>query len=194
MHVGGAIGGAREDLRKWLMRRYYDVKQHDDQICAFSSVGISRRLVGQVSLNPAHAANMMSTMLSIWQMSDGNYSTKPQDTMHVIAAALAAVFACSGVAASAAEPVIGNVTRCEGKCVETSGTTNKPLAGRDPVRLMERASTGADSPLEVGFPDGNRLPPGEKASVILDALVYDPDGRNRFHATVIGAFRHLSGK
>ncbi len=122
-------------------------------------------------------------------------STKPQDTMHVVAKALAATFVCSGIAAaSAAEPVIGSVMRCEGKCVEISGATSKPLAGRDPVRLMERVSTGADSRLEVGCRDGTRLTLGEKANVVLDAFVYDPNGRNRFHATVTGAFRYVSGK
>lgn len=115
--------------------------------------------------------------------------------MHVVTKALAAVFVFSGIsAASASEPVIGNVMRCEGKCVGVTGATNKPLAGRDPVRLMERVSTGADSRLELGFRDGTRLTLGEKARVVLDKFVFNPNGTNRFHATVIGAFRYVSGK
>ena len=114
--------------------------------------------------------------------------------MRVVQKALAAVLVVCGLSAAlAAEAVIGNVTRCEGRCIEAAANSNVLLADGDPVRLLDRVSTGADGRLEIRS-GCTQLTLAEKANGVLDRFVYNPDGTNRFHAEVIGAFRYVSGK
>jgi hypothetical protein len=114
--------------------------------------------------------------------------------MSKITRVLAVLFVFAGIsAAAAAQSTIGNVVRCEGPCLGAGDGFSESLTGGAAVRLMERVSTGAGGRLELAFDDGTHLTVGEKAEVVLDQFVYDPNGANRFHAAINGAFRYVSG-
>ena len=94
---------------------------------------------------------------------------------------------------SIAATAIGTVDRVQGPC---SGVIEGSAANLDAgatVYLDEKIITGADARLAVTFADGTALTIGEKANITLDQFVYAPGGGNKFHATVIGAFRFISG-
>ena len=115
--------------------------------------------------------------------------------MRKITKVFAALLVFCGVpAASAAESVIGSVTRLEGPCSGLGDGYSESLAEGRGVRLMETVSTGAGGRLEIAFVDGTRLTLGEKAQAVLDTFVYDPNGASRFHVAVTGVFRYVSAK
>ncbi len=105
------------------------------------------------------------------------------------------LFVFAGISgAAAAQAVIGSVVRCAGTCIGVNDGTAESLTGGMDVYLMETVTTGAGGRLELRFPDGTRLMVGEKAEIVLDAFVFDPSGASRFHATITGPFRFISGK
>jgi hypothetical protein len=116
-------------------------------------------------------------------------------SMRRIAGVLAFLIGFTGIsAAAAAEAVIGGVVRCEGTCLGISDGISKSLTGGAPVRLMETVTTGEAGRLELRFADDTRLTVGEKATILLDEFVFDPNGTSRFHAAITGPFRYISAK
>jgi len=95
--------------------------------------------------------------------------------------------------ASLAATAIGTVGRVEGPCSGIVEGSADDLAAGATVYLDEKITTGADARLAVTFADGTTLTIGEKANITLDQFVYAAGGVNKFHATVIGAFRFISG-
>ena len=122
-------------------------------------------------------------------------SLMAQDVIRIIANGLAALLVCGGIsAAPAAEAVIGAVARAQGSCAGISDGLRESLSAGSTVHLNETVSTGAGARLELAFEDGTHLTVGEKAEVLLDAFVYDPNAASRFHAAITGPFRYVSGK
>ncbi len=97
-------------------------------------------------------------------------------------------------AASAAEPVIGSVTHAIGASTGVSEGVSRSLAGGALVHLNESVSTGEKSRVEITFEDETRLIVGSNSRVVLDEFVFRPAGESRFHATISGPFRYISGK
>jgi FecR protein len=65
-----------------------------------------------------------------------------------------------------------------------------------PVHMKDELRTGADGRLQVTFRDNTVLTLGEKASVVIDCYVYDPEqgiGETVLQATK-GAFRFATGR
>jgi hypothetical protein len=109
-------------------------------------------------------------------------------SIFVVAAGLMAA-AGPAVAASA----IGKVTRMQGEANGTIAGATNPLGVDDPVYLDESVATGDGARLEVLLADQTVLTLGEKASLHLDAFVYQPD-QSVVKVTLAGAFRFVSGK
>lgn len=94
---------------------------------------------------------------------------------------------------SIAATAIGTIDRVQGPCSGIVEGSAEDLAAGAAVYLDEKITTGADARLAVTFADGTALTIGEKANITLDQFVYAPGGEDKFHATVIGAFRFISG-
>ena len=97
----------------------------------------------------------------------------------------------SSAATTAAESV-GTVTKTENQA--QIGSRN--AAVRSPVFMNDRLRTGANARLEVTFRDNSVLTLGEKANVVVDRYVFNPD---KGSADVIlnatqGALRFAGGK
>ncbi len=109
---------------------------------------------------------------------------------------LALSILCLGLlaaSAAAADDAIGKVTRLHGTARGTAEGVWRRLATDDPVNLDETVVTGANTRLELTLDDDSVLTVGANARLRLDAFVYDPSGVSRLRATVIGAFRFVSG-
>ena len=97
----------------------------------------------------------------------------------------------SSAATTAAESV-GTVTKIVNQA--QIGTRNAVVGS--PVFMNDRLRTGADARLEVTFRDNSVLTLGEKANVVVDRYVFNPD---KGSADVIlnatqGALRFAGGK
>ena len=96
-----------------------------------------------------------------------------------------------GVAKAAAESV-GTVT----KVVNQAQIGNKTAVSGAPVYMNDQLRTGADARLLVTFRDNSVLTLGEKANVVIDRYVFNPEkskGEILLNATQ-GAFRFAGGK
>ncbi len=89
--------------------------------------------------------------------------------------------------------VIGSVTRLHGSARGASEAASRQLATNDTVDLDETVVTGADARIEITLVDDSVVTLGANARLRLDAFVYNPNGANRLRATVVGAFRFVSG-
>ena len=111
--------------------------------------------------------------------------------------ALLFVFGLPFAANAADDPsAIGVVDRVENEAKVVSGETVTPAMIGTPVHLRDELRTGAEGRLRVTFRDDTVLTLGEKASVVIDRYVYDPDrnvGETVLQATK-GAFRFASGR
>jgi len=97
--------------------------------------------------------------------------------------------------ARAADDGIGSVTRLQGTGAALVNGAEAALALGSAVFLNQEVSTGVDARLELEFLDGTKLTLGEKAKMVLDTFVYDPDqGRGALKMAVKGAFRFVSGQ
>ena len=93
-----------------------------------------------------------------------------------------------------AATVIGSVTRVQGDCSGTVEGATRTLAEGDPVHLDEAVATAEGGRLAITFDDGTVLTLGAKATVTIDRFVYVPRSQgNAFHASIVGAFRFVSG-
>ena len=86
---------------------------------------------------------------------------------------------------------VGFVNKVENtaEVVSASGTTTAMVG--TPVHMKDELRTGDDARLQITFRDNTVLTLGEKASVVIDSYVYDPDqgvGETVLQATK-GAFR-----
>ena len=104
--------------------------------------------------------------------------------------ALAIVF-LFGVTNAAADSV-GTVTKVVNQAQIGSNTAVSGI----PVYMNDRLRTGSDSRLQVTFRDNSVLTLGEKANVVVDRYVFDPEkskGEILLKATQ-GAFRFAGGR
>jgi hypothetical protein len=109
----------------------------------------------------------------------------------LVAAAIALGVLAPGTAESAT--TIGKISRLAGTAQGTVEGTRSNLAAEDPVYLDEIIVTAAGARLEMTLDDATVLTIGEKASIVLDAFIYNASGANRLSAKVTGAFRLVSG-
>ncbi|MFZ0396868.1 MAG: FecR family protein [Methyloceanibacter sp.] len=102
------------------------------------------------------------------------------------------------LAANAADDpsAVGAVDRVENEARIVAGETVTPAKIGTPVHLRDELRTGPEGRLRVTFRDDTVLTLGEKASVVIDRYVYDPD-RNvgeTLIQTTKGAFLFASGR
>lgn len=102
------------------------------------------------------------------------------------------------LAAKAADDpaAIGVVDKVENEAKIVAGDNATAAIIGTPVRMRDELRTGAEGRLKITFRDETVLTLGEKASVIIDRYVYDPDkdiGETVLQATK-GAFRFATGR
>ena len=91
---------------------------------------------------------------------------------------------------------IGVVDKVESEANIVSGDNATAVIIGTPVHMRDELRTGAQGRLKIRFRDETVLTLGEKASVVIDRYVYDPDrqvGETILQATK-GAFRCASGR
>jgi hypothetical protein len=97
-------------------------------------------------------------------------------------------------AAAADDPAaIGAVDKVENEAKIVSGNNATTAIIGTPVHMRDELRTGAEGRLKVTFRDETVLTLGEKASVVIDRYVYDPD-KNIGETVLQGAFRFASGR
>ena len=81
------------------------------------------------------------------------------------------------LAADAADDAstVGAVDRVENEAKIVAGETVTPAKIGTPVHLRDELRTGPEGRLKITFRDDTVLTLGEKASVVIDRYVYDPD-------------------
>jgi hypothetical protein len=101
------------------------------------------------------------------------------------------------IASAADDPAaIGTVDKVENEAKVVSGDTAAAAIIGTPIHMRDELRTGPEGRLKVTFRDDTVLTLGEKASVVVDSYLYDPDqniGETVLQATK-GAFRFASGK
>jgi hypothetical protein len=113
----------------------------------------------------------------------------------VFAAVAALLVALTAQPAVAADAAIGAVTRIQGDGNAAVDGGWAPLDLGASVFLNQEVSTGEAARLELTFADGTLLTLGERAKMILDTFVYNPaEGTGKLKASVVGAFRFVSGQ
>jgi hypothetical protein len=109
-----------------------------------------------------------------------------------VAAALLLVVA---IHSTRADDAIGSVSRIQGASTAIVSGADAPLDVGSSVFLNQEVSTGDAARLELKFLDGTELTLGEKAKMILDTFVYNPEeGTGKLKMAVKGAFRFVSGQ
>ena len=124
--------------------------------------------------------------------------------MHAVPALLRIMFALlvltpplAACAAADDDPArVGFINKVENSAeiVSASGTTAAVVG--TPVHMKDELRTGDNARLQVTFRDNTVLTLGEKASLVIDSYVYDPDqgvGETVLQATK-GAFRFVTGR
>ena len=113
------------------------------------------------------------------------------------ALALALILA-GGFAAQAAvsRAQIGDVSRVQKSAHAIFQNTARPLWTATPVLFEDLLRTGADARLKAQLVDGTELTLGEKAEMLIDEFVYEPDGTEAVLSLklVRGALLFVSGK
>jgi hypothetical protein len=91
---------------------------------------------------------------------------------------------------------IGVVDKVENEAKIVTGDTAITEIIGTPIHMRDELRTGAEGRLKITFRDETVLTLGEKASVVIDRYVFDPDGQ--VGETVLqatkGAFRFASGR
>jgi hypothetical protein len=91
---------------------------------------------------------------------------------------------------------IGVVDKVENEANIVSGDNASAAVIGAPIHMRDELRTGAEGRLKITFRDETVLTLGEKASVVIDRYVYDPDrqvGEAILQATK-GAFRFATGR
>ena len=111
--------------------------------------------------------------------------------------ALLLIIALPLVANAADDPAeIGVVDKVENEAKIVSGDNAAAAIIGTPIHMRDELRTGAEGRLKITFRDETVLTLGEKASVVIDRYVYDPDkgvGEAVLQATR-GAFRFATGR
>ena len=109
-----------------------------------------------------------------------------------------AVFAPALSASAAEEDLsqVGVVKKVENEAAIVVASAARPAVVGMAVHLKDELRTGAQGRMLVVFRDDTELTLGEKASVVIDRYVYDPDKgiAETFLQTTRGAFRFATGR
>ncbi len=111
-----------------------------------------------------------------------------------VLAVLAPSFAASGAEEDLSQ--VGVVKKVENEASIAVASAARPAFVGTPVHLKDELRTGANGRMLVVFSDDTELTLGEKASVVIDRYVYDPDkgtGETVLQTTK-GAFRFVTGR
>jgi hypothetical protein len=112
----------------------------------------------------------------------------------VVLAAILPCFTAQGADEDLAQ--VGVVKKVENEASIAVASAARPALVGTPVHLKDELRTGADGRILVVFNDETELTLGEKASVVIDRYVYDPDKGTGDAAlqTTRGAFRFVTGR
>ncbi len=122
--------------------------------------------------------------------------------MHVLPSllrpyAMLLLLALASTAWAADDPSrVGFVNTVENEAEVVTGQAAAAALVGTAVHMKDELRTGADGRLQVTFRDNTVLTLGEKASVVIDSYIYDPDqslGETVLQATK-GAFRFATGR
>ncbi len=111
---------------------------------------------------------------------------------------LLAALACPLVVSAAEEDLspVGTVKTVENEASIVVASAARPAVAGMPVHMKDELRTGAQGRMQVIFLDDTELTLGEKASVLIDRYVYDPEkgiGETVLQTTK-GAFRFATGR
>jgi hypothetical protein len=114
------------------------------------------------------------------------------------ALAVLAVVAPSYAALAAEEDLsqVGVIEKVENEASIVVASAARPAVVGTPVHLKDELRTGPNGRMLVTFRDDTELTLGEKASMVIDRYVYDPDkGKGEtLLRTTKGAFRFVTGR
>lgn len=119
----------------------------------------------------------------------------PLSLLRLLAFLFAMLTPLAAFAADGPAPV-GFVDKVENEANIVSGDGGAAAIIGTPVHMKDELRTGAEGRLQITFRDNTVLTLGEKASVVIDRYVYDPDrdvGETVLQSTK-GAFRFASGR
>jgi hypothetical protein len=91
---------------------------------------------------------------------------------------------------------VGVIEKVENEAYIVVASAARPAYVGTPVHLKDELRTGENGRIKVVFRDATELTLGEKASVVVDRYVYDPDNGTGETAlqTARGAFRFVTGR
>lgn len=107
-----------------------------------------------------------------------------------------AIVALSAGLGVAGQVAVGAVDRVQAEAEATRDGRTRPLAASADLYFLDRCRTGEGARLEATLKDGTKLTLGERASLVVDAFVYDP-GTSRAELAVRfakGAFLYVGGR
>ncbi len=109
---------------------------------------------------------------------------------------LAVLAPSAGSAAEEGLSQVGVIAKVENEAAIVVASAARPAYVGTPVHLKDELRTGENGRIKVVFRDDTELTLGEKASVVIDRYVYDPDGGTGEAAlqTARGAFRFVTGR
>ena len=123
-------------------------------------------------------------------------ASRLRDVTAFLARLLTALVMLTAPVLAAEDGPAGVVDKVENEAKVVSGGTAANAAIGTPVHMRDELRTGSNGRLKVTFRDETVLTLGEKASVVIDRYVYDPDkeiGETVLQATK-GAFRFATGR
>ncbi len=102
----------------------------------------------------------------------------------------------AGSAAEEELAQVGVIEKVENEASIVVASAARPAYVGTPVRLKDELRTGENGRIKVVFRDDTELTLGEKASIVIDRYVYDPDNGTGETAlrTARGAFRFVTGR
>lgn len=104
----------------------------------------------------------------------------------------------NGYAAQAADPrtQVGEVIQVQKSAQAVFQKSSRPLLTAAPVLFEDMLKTGVDARLKAQLVDGTKLTLGEKAEMLIDEFIYEPDGAEAVLSlkVVRGAFLFVSGE
>ncbi|MGB3020491.1 MAG: FecR family protein, partial [Methyloceanibacter sp.] len=109
--------------------------------------------------------------------------------------ALLLAMAAAEAAIAAGPASIGLVDKVENEAKIVTGDKVATAIAGTPVQMKDELRTGPEGRLQIIFRDNTVLTLGEKASIVIDRYVYDPDGNvgETILQATKGAFRFASG-
>lgn len=90
---------------------------------------------------------------------------------------------------------VGDVVRARGQASAHRHEQARALMGGGDVLFRDTVRTGADTRLEISFVDDSLLTLGDDSELLIDEMVYDPQGASQGALTLTrGVFRMVSGQ